>query len=160
MQQITEATIEQLKSIPWFSAVGRPLVEQDERIIIIPSVVTAIQRSLQDKWVNLRVEAVNSLRDKLLNQSLEILREWTRFVKIILPTSNLIADVAVTNIDEQLRSELRKAVFWDIHYFLIETEFSKYEPLGFHAFLSYWYSVGHFPCGWEGRPPGGKLIIH
>ena len=25
--------------------------------------------------------------------------------------------------------------------------------------LIYWYSLGHFPCGWQGEHPEGKLIV-
>lgn len=31
---------------------------------------------------------------------------------------------------------------------------------GFFAAQAYWYSVGHFPCGWDGEFPAGTRIIY
>ncbi len=33
-------------------------------------------------------------------------------------------------------------------------------PPGFYASQAYWYASGHFPCGWRGKVPQGKLIVY
>lgn len=33
-------------------------------------------------------------------------------------------------------------------------------PPGFYASQAYWYVQGHFPCGWQGEFPKGKLVVY
>jgi hypothetical protein len=33
-------------------------------------------------------------------------------------------------------------------------------PPGAYRGLAYWYLHGRFPCGWDGQPPNGKMIVY
>jgi hypothetical protein len=52
------------------------------------------------------------------------------------------------------------AVRWDILHLAMEAGFADVYPPGFFASQAYWYACGHFPCGWRGKFPQGKLIIY
>lgn len=47
----------------------------------------------------------------------------------------------------------------DIEMACLEQEYSHLVEPGFHQIVAEWYVRGHFPCGWEGRFPKGKLVI-
>ena len=51
-------------------------------------------------------------------------------------------------------------VDWDIIGVLMEAEYADVYPPGYYASQAYWYVHGHFPCGWQGKFPKGKLIIY
>jgi hypothetical protein len=52
------------------------------------------------------------------------------------------------------------AVQWDILNVCMEAEYADIYPPGFYASQAYWYVKGHFPCGWQGNFPEGKLIMY
>jgi hypothetical protein len=50
---------------------------------------------------------------------------------------------------------------WDLIHMTIEHELvAKGMPSGLCSLLLQAYEAGHFPCGWEGDFPHGKLIVH
>jgi len=51
-------------------------------------------------------------------------------------------------------------VQWDILHVCMEAECADVFPAAYYASQAYWYVKGHFPCGWEGEFPKGKLIIY
>jgi hypothetical protein len=51
-------------------------------------------------------------------------------------------------------------VDWDILNLCMEAEYADVYPPGFYASQAYWYLKGHFPCGWQGAFPKGKLVIY
>jgi hypothetical protein len=51
-------------------------------------------------------------------------------------------------------------VQWDILHVCMEAEYADVYPPGFYASQAYWYVKGHYPCGWQGEFPKGKLIIY
>jgi hypothetical protein len=59
-----------------------------------------------------------------------------------------------------LSKAFEDAVQWDILHACIEAEYADVYPPGFFASQAYWYVKSHFPCGWEGEFPEGKLIVY
>ena len=51
-------------------------------------------------------------------------------------------------------------VDWDILHLCMEAEYADVYPPGFFASQAFWYVKGHFPCGWKGEFPKGKLVIY
>lgn len=49
---------------------------------------------------------------------------------------------------------------WDILHVCMEAEYADVYPPGFFASQAYWYVKGHFPCGWVGEFPDGKLVVY
>jgi hypothetical protein len=52
------------------------------------------------------------------------------------------------------------SVRWDITGVCMEAEYADVFKPGWFAAQAYWYVNGHFPCGWEGDYPKGKLVIY
>jgi hypothetical protein len=42
----------------------------------------------------------------------------------------------------------------------MEAEYADVCPPGFFTSIAHWYLNGHFPCGWWGAFPQGKLVIY
>jgi hypothetical protein len=53
-----------------------------------------------------------------------------------------------------------RAVEWDIMMLLTEADHSDLVKPAFYAVLGFYYIKGHFPCGWEGNFPQGRLIVY
>jgi hypothetical protein len=51
-------------------------------------------------------------------------------------------------------------VRWDILHVCMEAEYADVSPPGFFASQAYWYVQVHFPCGWTGSFPDGKLVLY
>jgi hypothetical protein len=51
-------------------------------------------------------------------------------------------------------------VDWDILHVCMEAEYADVYPPGFFASQAFWYVQGHFPCGWEGEFPAGRLVLY
>ena len=49
---------------------------------------------------------------------------------------------------------------WTILHMTMEYEYMDVNPLGFFSEVGGWYLRGHFPCGWEGSFPEGRLIVY
>lgn len=54
---------------------------------------------------------------------------------------------------------IETTVQWDVLHLAAEAAFADVCPPGFYASQAYWYVKGHFPCGWQGDFPDGKLVI-
>lgn len=48
----------------------------------------------------------------------------------------------------------------DVTGLCMEAEYADVCPPGFFTSLGHWYVNGHFPCGWFGVFPPGKLVIY
>lgn len=61
--------------------------------------------------------------------------------------------------DKALPQKFHDVIQWDVVGVCMEAEYADVFPPGFYAVLGYWYTKGHFPCGWEGEFPGGRIIV-
>ena len=62
--------------------------------------------------------------------------------------------------ENNLPKVFEDTVQWDILGVCMEAEYADIFQPGFYASQAYWYINGHFPCGWEGKFPNGKLIVY
>ena len=51
-------------------------------------------------------------------------------------------------------------VNYDITGLCMEAEYADVCPPGFFTCIGYWSINGHFPCGWWGAFPQGKIVIY
>jgi hypothetical protein len=51
-------------------------------------------------------------------------------------------------------------VNYDITLVCMEAEYADVCPAGFFTSIGNWYVNGHFPCGWWGAFPQGKLVVY
>jgi len=75
-------------------------------------------------------------------------------------TSSILSILSKVAVANKLPKSFEDTVQWDILHLAIESEYSDIFPPGFYASQAYWYLKGHFPCGWEGNFPKGKLVVY
>lgn len=68
----------------------------------------------------------------------------------------------VESVAEQhkLPEQFVTAVRWDVLHLYMESEYADVHPPGFFSAQACWYSVGHFPRGWDGDFPSGTRVIY
>ena len=59
-----------------------------------------------------------------------------------------------------LGKEFLDAAHWNLQGAILEQHYKKYRPPLFFLKMLTVYEQGHFPCGWSGKWPSGKLMVH
>ncbi|MFC3107888.1 hypothetical protein ACFOFO_07930 [Undibacterium arcticum] len=158
MQQRTISTLDELDGIEWFSNIGKH--DSDHPIFLI-SWEEAMESCESAAWESLCQEAANQYRARLIERNVERFRDWNalaREVKQVTVPLVLRKTKGVVN-SNHLPKEFIDTVQWDILHLCMESEFADVFPPGFYASQGYWYAKGHFPCGWNGDFPNGRLIV-
>ena len=159
MHQRTSATLEELKGLVWFRSVGVRDVETPE---ILSSWHEAIESCASIEWENLRLEAANQYCERLAERSPERFNQWNDIVLSLKPITRALVSEKTRQVIEEndLPKVFLDTVNWDILHLCMEAEYADVYPPGFFASQSFWYAKGHFPCGWKGEFPKGKLVIY
>jgi hypothetical protein len=159
MHDRTKKTFEELEKAQWFQKVG----QKDTQVaIVLSSWEEAIKSCASSAWQNLLLEAANQYTEKLASISRERFRQWNVIVREMKAVTTPLVDRKIAQVvkENQLPKVFKDTVEWDILHLAMEAEYADvYEP-GFFASQAYWYVQGHFPCGWEGAFPEGKLVIY
>lgn len=159
MHPRTIATIDRLKNATWFSRLG---VKDTEAAIVVSSWHKAIEYCSSPEWEGLCLEACNQYRQRLLEASIERYRQWNKICVELKEFTIPFVRMKIESVTKahELPDVIENQVQWDILHVCMEAEYADVCPPGFYASQAYWYIKGHFPCGWEGRFPKGKLIIY
>jgi hypothetical protein len=155
----TQATLQELEKAEWFSALG---LKDAEAAIVLSSWEETINCCASDAWQDLLLEAANQYREKVASHSKDRFKEWNLIVRELKEvTVPLVASKIEPVVREhQIPKIFEDTVNWDILHAAMEAEYADVYPPGFFASQAYWYVQGHFPCGWQGVFPDGKLIIY
>lgn len=159
MHPRTEATLEKLRQPQWFRCVG---VRDTDSADVLSSWAEAIEHCSSIEWENLCLEAANQYRERLAERSPEQFKKWNDIALEIKPAAHALVQEKTKQVIEEnnLPTVFLDTVDWDIVHLCMEAEYADVYPPGFFASQSYWYVKGHFPCGWKGEFPKGKLIIY
>jgi hypothetical protein len=159
MQPRTVATLEKLEKANWFACVG---VEDTTAAIVLSSWKEAIEHCGSIEWENLCLEAVNQYRERLVERSKERFNMWNEIAIELKKTSVPLVRRKIEAVvrEHGLPKLLEDTVQWDILHVCMEAEYADIYQPGYYASQGYWYVKGHFPCGWKGDFPEGKLIIY
>jgi hypothetical protein len=159
MHARTAATLEKLYQAQWFRYVG---IRDTEVAEVLNSWKEAIKSCRSLAWENLCLEAANGYCEKLARQSPERFEKWNDIVDEIKPVTQALVREKTEEVVEanELPEIFLNCVDWDILHLCMEAEYADVCPPGFFAGQAYWYVSGHFPCGWRGPIPDGKLIIY
>lgn len=154
----TVATLHQLFSTNWFSNAGKQDTTSER---VLASWDAAAASCSSPAWDELQHEAASRYRERLAERSRERLRHWNKIVDDVGPTVQELVraktDAVVAN--ESLPPTVVRVIEWDMLHLCMESEFGDVFPPGFYAAQAYWYTVGHFPCGWDGEFPTGTRVI-
>jgi len=158
MNPRVEATLGQLEKSDWFARVG---VKDAAAAIVLSSWREAIEHCSSIEWENLCMEASNQYRMRLLEKSQERYNQWNELVDQLKPVTEALVRRKIEAVvrENNLPKVFEDTVQWDILGVCMEAEYADVYPPGYYASQAYWYVKGHFPCGWEGDFPNGKIII-
>ena len=159
MHPRTTATLEKLDKASWFSRVG---AKDTDAAIVLSSWQEAIEYCSSHEWENLCLEASNQYCERLLERSPDRFNKWNQVVAELKPTTIPFVQRKIETVvrEQKLPKVFEDTVQWDILHVCMEAEYADVYPPGYYASQAYWYVKGHFPCGWEGKFPAGKLIIY
>jgi hypothetical protein len=159
MHSRTIATLDRLEKASWFSRVG---VNEGSCTAVVATWPEAMDRYDSSAWDDLQLEALNQYRECIARRSRERLQLWNDTVREVNEISRPLVDRKIaTVVREHALPEIFKiCVNWDIGSFCMEAEYADLCPPGFFTNLGHWYLNGHFPCGWSGVFPQGKLVIY
>jgi hypothetical protein len=160
MHPRTAATLQRLETAPWFCKVGER--DTEGSIIVLSSWAEAMKHCQSPDWEALQLEAANCYRERLVERSRDRFALWNIIAKglkaITIPfVARRLEEVIRKN---DLPKAFEDAVQWDILHLCMEAEYADVFPPGFYAAQGYWYTCGHFPCGWQGDFPKGTRIIY
>ena len=158
MHPRTASTLEKLEKADWFAKVGA----QDTSVaVVLSSWREAIEHCRSVEWENLCLEAVNQYRERLLERAKDRYIQWNDLVAQLKPVTNALVIQKIETVvrENDLPKVFEDTVQWDILNVCMEAEYADVYPPGYYASQAYWYVKGHFPCGWEGDFPNGKIII-
>lgn len=159
MHPRTAATLEKLQQIAWFQNIG---AHDTTAAVVLSSWREAIESCASLEWENLCQEAVNQYCARILERSATEYQKWNNVVESVKPAvQSLVLEKTKTVVtNNNLPKVFVDTVNWDILHACMEAEFADVYPPGYYASQAYWYTKGHFPCGWRGPfPEGGMLII-
>lgn len=159
MHPRTEATLENLRKSQWFRCVG---VCDTDAAEILSSWQEAIKSCSSPEWEELCTEAANQYRERLAERSPREFQKWNDIVLKIKPVVQTLVREKTDQVvgENDLPKVFVDTVDWDILHLCMESEYADVYPPGFFASQAYWYVKGHFPCGWQGDFPKGKLIVY
>lgn len=159
MHPRTVATLEELECANWFACVGK---KDTTAAIVLSSWHEAIDSCGSVEWQNLCLEAANQYRVRLVERSKECFVRWNEIANEIKTTTVPLVRRKIEDVvhEQDLPQVFEHMVQWDILHVCMEAEYADVYQPGYYASQAYWYVKGHFPCGWDGEFPKGKLIIY
>ncbi len=133
--------LEELDIIPWLKNIGEPLhIQEVKQLFSWNDAWTHLQN---ESWINAsfhnHVDSMNPIWDIAYDQALETL---SKSINYQLEEGISIADAVAYDIAAAAAVELAT------------------DSPDFFTNLIEWYRLGHWPCGWEGEYPKGKLIVY
>jgi hypothetical protein len=158
MHSRTIATLDKLRHAEWFRCVG---VQDTDAAEVLSSWSEAISSSSSIEWENLCLEAANQFCERLLERAPQRFEKWNEIANEIKPVSHMLVLEKTKQVIEEnnLPKSFLDTVNWDIAHLCMEAEYADVFPPAYYASQAYWYMQGHFPCGWRGKFPLGKLVI-
>ena len=159
MHRRTLATLDQLEEANWFAQVG---VRDTNAAIVLSSWEEAIAHCGSIEWENLCLEALNQYCERLVERSKDRFNKWNEIALELKKTTEPFVRQKIETVVRQnnLPEVFEKMVQWDILHVCMESEYADVYQPGFYASQAFWYTKGHYPCGWQGDFPKGKLIIY
>jgi hypothetical protein len=160
LSALTKSTLQQLDEARWFDRVGEAVAE--DRVVVLGSWDEAIAECGSPRWKHLQLVATDRLTVPLASRAPERFRRWNDVVEEVKAMTTPLVRRKIRRVvrENDLPDVFSHCVEWDILHACMEAQFADVVPPGGYSALAYWYVSGHFPCGWEGTPPDGSLIVY
>jgi hypothetical protein len=159
MQPGTIATLDHLQRVSWFSRVG---TKDGSNVANVTSWPEAIEQCSSFDWEDMRLEALNRYRVCIAERAMARLNLWSATLREVKKITGPLVEAKTATLarDYALPEIFGILVRGDITLLCMESEYADVCPPGFYTSLGQWYLNGHFPCGWWGVFPAGKLVIY
>jgi len=157
--------VEHLELVPWFVNCGNPLPVTLIATCDRASSWAIAQKSfLEAEWEDVGNESQGRLTEYLTtSHPREYQGHWNRLVeeakRALVPIVNPAAEAVVKA--HALDPIFIDCVQWDVLGAVMERSYKRFNPPLFYedkVFLV--YEAGHFPCGWVGQWPVGRLLVY
>ena len=153
---------ERILKINWFDSCGDNTVNIGIDCEQEKSWNEATKKCKSNTWSNVQIDAQNDLTFILSRDWPEKDRMWNNITD---QAKKLLKSGVTPKISKYLNSKdlsinVLQSVEWDILAAMMEHVYSPYVKPGFYTMLLKVYEEGHFPCGWKGKYPEGKLLIY
>jgi hypothetical protein len=116
----------------------------------------------RQEWEDMRLDARNTLTVHLFKRYQNEYAEWRRVADAITKHAvfvDAMAKVEAFKARHGLDQQFFTRVQWDVFNAVMESAYAKCRPPHlFYTMLLKVYEAGHFPCGWEGEWPAGRLM--
>ena len=155
----TAKALELLNKADWFSRVGKP---EAIPVKVLSSWDEAVDSSRSQPWRDLCLEMADIYLQKVLDKSTARFQTWMDAPREAEGAIRTLVEKKAAKVLPKITRphDLLNTLFWDAGHLLIEVELSDVCPVNFYGDLARWYVKGRFPCGWDGKPPGGRLVIY
>ena len=151
--------LNQLDRFDWFTNVGGLLPSSVARAATWREAGAICKTKASS---NVALAASNLLTERLYyDHPKRYHRVWNSLVLAINPIWRPLCEARMRPIQiaNKLSEEFVHAVDWDIVGACMEIEYADLIPPRYFKDRLDWYLAGHFPCGWEGDFPEGRLIV-
>jgi hypothetical protein len=159
MHYRTLALLGQFEKATWFSRVG---INEGSVAVFVTAWPEAIEQCDSFEWEDLRLDALNQFHAYIACHSKERLHLWNGLVDEVKKMAGPLVDRKIAKVvrEDDLPEIFKVRVRGDITCACMEAEYADVCPPGFFTTISRWYVNGHFPCGWWGAFPLGKLVVY
>jgi hypothetical protein len=159
MHSRTVAMLDRLEKASWFSRVG---IQEGSSAAVVTSWPEAIAQCGSIEWEDLQGEALNQYCECIARHSQERFRLWNDTVDEVKKITQPLVGrkIAAVVHEHNLPEIFNVQVNYDITGLCMEAEYADVCPPGFFTSIAQWYVDGHFPCGWWGAFPQGKLVVY
>lgn len=144
----------------WFRAVGK---KHDVTFKVVESWLHALASCSSHEWINVLNEGFNILGTKVQSRAMPRYQEWNDLIARVRPPVIELAKkkTEIVSREHKLPEQFLGSVFGSVLGIAMESEYSDLvEPSFFTNIILDCYLKGHFPCGWEGEFPNGRLIVY
>jgi hypothetical protein len=123
----------------------------------------AMAHSVSASWSNALIEGLNVLSDGVLSRSNEAYQHWHSFDTEIRP---VVLDLAKEKTKLLMQSQglpdtFMYTVFAGFLGIAMEAQYADLVGPGFYSTVVLdVFLKGHYPCGWKGEFPEGKLVVY
>jgi hypothetical protein len=157
MRDATQDAVARLKATMLFTQVGEPI--DDDSVLQVFNWNDAWQARLSQLWQYLAYDERNCFTRTLARSHRERYQLWNSVTQQCRPLVVECVDRSIEVCPSEARESIKVNAQWSLLNGLMEVEYADVVPPAFFTKLLDWYMRGHYPCGWEGEYPEGKLIV-
>jgi len=160
MNPRTQTLLQTLENADWFSCVGKRDIAD---VNYAKSWLDAVSHCVGEDWKYVHREGRSIISSSVYKKSKTRCDQWNDTIDMLKnPVSKLVQRKAASVMElNHLPKEFGWSVAGDLINAALECEYSDVvDPGFFTTTIVDIYLKGHFPCGWEGKYPEGKLVVY